>query len=143
MTPYTGFQAQTSGVTLSSCLGTSRRRRQWRCRVASSQVNVLMWAVQPALAGALNREFRQQSQEEEDEDRLYPVVLVRNPHPNPYLTLFFTAYNRQVHSSEAVQPVRSRRDVGRPEQHTAGAVMCCRAAHCCEDRAVRLLSSPQ
>ena len=38
-----------------------------------------MWAVQPALAGALNREFRHQSKEDEDEDRLYPVVLVRPP----------------------------------------------------------------
>ncbi len=46
---------------------------------ALSQVNVLLWAVQPALAGALNREFRHQSKEDEDEDRLYPVVLVR-PH---------------------------------------------------------------
>ena len=45
--------------------------------VTPLQVNVLMWAVQPALAGALNREFRHQSKEDEDEDRLYPVVLVR------------------------------------------------------------------
>ena len=57
--------------------------------VARSQVNVLMWAVQPALAGALNREFRQQSQEEEDEDRLYPVVLVRAKTLTLSLTLIF------------------------------------------------------
>ena len=40
------------------------------------QVNVLMWAAQPALAGALNREFRLRRQK--DEDSLYPVVAVRD-----------------------------------------------------------------
>ena len=52
--------------------------------IALVQVNVLMWAVQPALAGALNREFRLRGGEDEDEDRLYPVVIVR------------PAYSRQV-----------------------------------------------